>query len=52
MANLAMDATDDHIRDFCEKMGPVSTVATVGWSQWVMCSGAVHAHMRRCLSVL
>eukprot|EP00882_Tetradesmus_deserticola_P015278 GHRQ01016274.1.p1 GENE.GHRQ01016274.1~~GHRQ01016274.1.p1 ORF type:complete len:304 (+),score=145.33 GHRQ01016274.1:334-1245(+) len=23
MANLAMDATDDHIRDFCEKMGPV-----------------------------
>lgn len=23
MANLAMDATDDHIRDFCEKMGQV-----------------------------
>jgi hypothetical protein len=27
MANLAMDATDDHIRDFCEKMGPVSSGA-------------------------
>jgi hypothetical protein len=24
MANLAMDATDDQIRDFCEKMGQVS----------------------------
>jgi hypothetical protein len=23
MANLAMDATDDHIKDFCEKMGQV-----------------------------